>query len=247
MATTTAPSRLRHLKLALMLGWLGHAGWAWSTPVPLRDGAMDQTEVTIAQFAQFVQATGLVTQAEREGGGFEFTAGWQRRPGWTWRAPHGETRADPRLPAVHVTHAEAARYCAWAGGALPTAQQWQDAAYLEQRATPSNGFVAGQRYPYPTGNDPRGANTRNPDPWPQSAPAGATRAGVNGLYDMGANVWEWVSDAQGDTRRTMGGSWWYPPYQMQADVVAYKPADFYAVYIGFRCAYPAAGSAAGRG
>jgi hypothetical protein len=24
---------------------------------------------------------------------------------------------------------------------------------------------------------------------------------------------------------------------MKADVQAYKPADFYAVYIGFRCAY----------
>jgi len=48
MATTTAPSRLRYFKRTLMLGWLGQVGWAWSTPVPLRDGAMDQTEVTIA-------------------------------------------------------------------------------------------------------------------------------------------------------------------------------------------------------
>ena len=54
---------------------------------------------------------------------------------------------------------------------------------------------------------------------------------------MGANVWEWAADARGEVRRTMGGSWWYPASQMRADVEAWKPADFYAVYIGFRCVY----------
>jgi len=32
---------------------------------------------------------------------------------------------------------------------------------------------------------------------------------------------------------------------MKADVQAYKPADFYAVYIGFRCAYDRAPTGAG--
>jgi formylglycine-generating enzyme required for sulfatase activity len=54
---------------------------------------------------------------------------------------------------------------------------------------------------------------------------------------MGANVWEWATDARGSERRTVGGSWWYGAFNMQADVQAYKPADFYAVYIGFRCVY----------
>jgi formylglycine-generating enzyme required for sulfatase activity len=54
---------------------------------------------------------------------------------------------------------------------------------------------------------------------------------------MGANVWEWTTDAQGSQRRTVGGSWWYGAFNMKADVQAFKPADFYAVYIGFRCAY----------
>jgi len=30
------------------------------------------------------------------------------------------------------------------------------------------------------------------------------------------------------------GSWWYGALNMKADVQALKPADFYAVYIGFR-------------
>jgi formylglycine-generating enzyme required for sulfatase activity len=54
---------------------------------------------------------------------------------------------------------------------------------------------------------------------------------------MGANVWEWTSDAKGDERRTVGGSWWYGAFNMTADVQAFKPASFYAVYIGFRCVY----------
>lgn len=196
---------------------------------------VDRTEVAIAQFARFAQATGTVTRAEREGGGFEYVGGWQRRPGWTWRTPDGVSPTSQQLPAVHLTHAEAEAYCRWAGGRLPTAAEWISAAFSEQRPTPPTGFQRGTTYPYPTGASPQGANTSGIDPWPRAAPAGATPAGVNGLHDMGANAWEWVSDAQGLERRTMGGSWWYGADQMRAEVNAWKAADFYAVYIGFRC------------
>ena len=50
---------------------------------------IDKTEVTIGQFKSYVQATGIKTRAEQEGGGFEFVAGWQRRSGWTWQKPDG--------------------------------------------------------------------------------------------------------------------------------------------------------------
>lgn len=207
--------------------------------VPMGDWAIDRTEVTIGQFARFVQATGTVTLAEREGGGQEYVGGWQRRPGWTWRAPDGQRDADPRLPAVHITQPEARAYCRWTGGDLPTAQQWQSAAYTEQRAAPPAPWVRGRTYRWPTGERREGANTSAADPWPRAAPAGATAAGVNGLFDMGANAWEWVQDAQGTEHRTMGGSWWYGASQMEADVNAWKPGQFAAVYIGFRCVYPA--------
>lgn len=205
--------------------------------VPLGRIAIDRTEVTIAQFARFAQATGSVTRAETEGGGFEFEGGWQRRPGWTWRTPDGVPPASTQLPAVHLTHAEAAAYCRWAGGRLPSAAEWLGAAFTEQRAAPPAPWVRGTTYPWPTGQSPQGANTSAADRWPRAAPAGETVAGVNGLHDMGANVWEWVDDAQGNERRTMGGSWWYGASQMKADVVAWKPADFFAVYVGFRCVF----------
>ena len=206
--------------------------------VPLPNFTIDRTEVTIAQFSRFAAATGLRTRAEREGGGFEYVGGWQQRAGWTWRAPDGDPSASAQLPAVHLTHGEAQAYCEWAGGRLPTAAEWMSAAYTEQRASPPPPWSRGKTYGYPTGESPQGANTSAPDAWPRAAPAGATAAGVNGLWDMGANVWEWASDARGAERRTLGGSWWYGPSQMRTEVSAWKDADFAAVYIGFRCVYP---------
>ncbi len=207
--------------------------------VVLPSFAIDRTEVTIAQFERYVQATGTVTRAEKEGGGFEYGAGWERRPGWSWRKPDGQTtRAD--MPAVHLDFAEAQAYCRWAGGRLPTGDEWQTAGFTELRDAPPAPWTKGRTYPWTTGDSPQGANTSDPDPWPRAAPAGATRQGVNGLYDMGANVWEWTTDstdASSRERRTVGGSWWYGSFNMKADVRAFKPADFYAVYIGFRCVY----------
>ena len=182
-----------------------------------------------------------MTAAERNGGGFEYAGGWQRRPGWTFRTPFGKPPTSSAEPAVHVTWAEAKAYCTWAGGRLPTAAEWRRAAYTESRAKPPAPFVAGKSYPYPTGDSPEGANTSGEDRWPRHARAGATKRGVNGLWEMGANVWEWSADRRAATALTMGGSWWYGPRMMRRESVQYKPIAFYAVYVGFRCAYDTPG------
>ncbi|MEY2685559.1 MAG: hypothetical protein RJA09_2704 [Pseudomonadota bacterium] len=228
-------------KLLLWWGLATLSGWACAADadrVRLPGWWVDTTEVTIARFNRYATATGLLTESERAGGGFEYDGGWVRRPGWTWRQPDGQTPASDRLPAVHLTFEEAQGFCHWAGGRLPTAAEWMASAYTELRQRPPAPWTKGQTYPWPTGNTPQGANTNGPDPWPRAAPAGATVAGVNGLHDMGGNVWEWVTDARGGERRTMGGSWWYGPAPMAADHQAWKPHGFYAVYIGFRCVYP---------
>jgi formylglycine-generating enzyme required for sulfatase activity len=99
--------------------------------------------------------------------------------------------------------------------------------------------VTGRTYVYPTGDTPTGANTVGAqDGWARHAPVGRTVMGVNGLYDMGANVWEWLADANGDDRLTAGGSWWYDTEKMKVDGMQFKSAAFYVVYVGFRCAYP---------
>ena len=221
-----------------------------SAPAMQRVGGfeIDRTEVTIGEFRRFVQATGLVTRAERDGGGSVYESGWVRKPGWTWAAPFGKPGADDE-PAVHVSFDEAAAYCRWAGKRLPTDAQWTQAAYIESRDRPPAPFVAGRRYAFPTGDSPQGANCLGDcGPAPVvahgaalsrglgHARAGATKAGVNGLHEMGANVWEWVDEGAGDEKRTRGGSWWYGAEQMREDHLASKPRGFAAVYIGFRCA-----------
>jgi formylglycine-generating enzyme required for sulfatase activity len=106
---------------------------AWADErVELDQFESDRTEVTIKQFASCAKATDVVTQAEREEGGFEHAGGWQRRPGWTWRQPDGAPPDSDRLPAVHLTHAQAAAHCRWAQERLPTSAEWISAAYTEQ-------------------------------------------------------------------------------------------------------------------
>lgn len=241
----------RLFALLLLSPWVAWAqGQApGQTPdwVPLGRYEIARTETTVAQFAAFVQATGWVTQAERDGGGHVYEAGWVRQPGWTWRQPFGRP-AHPQWPAAHVNFADAQAYCRWAGGRLPSDAEWVGAAYTEQRATP--GYTQGKTYPYPTGDTPQGAQCLGECGPDQSVPTGAnlwrglgpalagvTRRGVNGLHDMGANLWEWVDEPAGASaeKRTRGGSWWYGAGPMKADHLASKQRDFAAVYIGFRC------------
>jgi formylglycine-generating enzyme len=222
---------------------------------PIRGFAIDKTEVSIEQFARFAQATAFVSSAEKAGGGSTYEGGWVQRKGWNWRTPFG-LPANGKEPAVHITYSEAKAYCQWAGKRLPTDTEWLEAAYTERRASPPAGFTTGQSYPYPTGSSPLGANCLGDcgsvnTPAAYAAPAitsrgkghaltGSTRAGVNGLFEMGANAWEWTNnESVGGTdtaRPTRGGSWWYGAAQMHRDHLQTKPSDTTVVYIGFRCA-----------
>jgi sulfatase modifying factor 1 len=202
------------------------------------DFEIDLTEVTIGQFRAFAEATRLQTAAERTGGGFEWNGGWTKRPGWNVYHPFGKPPASPNEPAVHLTWQEAVAYCRWRGGQLPTAAQWKRAAYTEARERPTGDLATGRTYRYPVGDTADGMNTRSDDPWPLHAPVGSTKRGVNGLYDMGGNVWEWLADHRDDQALTAGGSWWYGAAQTTADGMQWKPADFFAVYVGLRCVYP---------
>lgn len=251
---------------------------AGATPAPHNPAAIDwqpldgfqvaRTETTVGQFRRFVEATTRTTLAERQGGGQVYEAAWVQKPGWTWRTPFGgRVAAADREPAVHITFDEAQAFCRWAGGALPTDAQWVAAAYTEQRAAPPAPWQRGKTYTYPTGDSPSGAQClEDCGPAAQSralrhgarllrgdghALTGTTPAGVNGLHDMGANVWEWVaepSDAAAHAaekktptvgqRLTRGGSWWYGAGPMRADHLQSKPVETAVVYIGFRCVRP---------
>ena len=236
----------RHFIL-LLASALAQIGVALAETQPMGGFAIDRTEVTIGAFRAFADATSMVTAAERNGGGSVYEAGWVRKPGWTWRTPFGAAGLDAE-PAVHVTYDEAQAYCRWAGKRLPTDAEWLEAAHIERRESPPAPFQNGREYPYPTGDTPAGASCLGDcGPTPAldrsavlvrgvgPAPAGATTPGVNGLFDMGANVWEWVDTTVGSERITRGGSWWYGAAQMHRDHRAGKPPETAVVYIGFCC------------
>jgi formylglycine-generating enzyme len=224
--------------------------------VPLDGFAIARTETTIAQFERYAAATRTRTLAEQRGGGEVYETGWTRKPGWTWRTPFGKPPTQADEPAVHITWHEAQAFCRWAGGRLPTDAEWVRAAYTEQRNDPPAPWRRGTTYPYPTGAQPEGAQCLGDCGSAAQARAvkhgaalmrgdgharaGSTPAGVNGLFDMGANAWEWVDHPAGASgnaaRRTRGGSWWYGAAQMRAEHLQDKAADTAVVYIGFRCA-----------
>ncbi len=199
---------------------------------------IDRTEVTIRQFTTFADETGLKTEAEKKGGGFEWGFGWVRKPGWTFRKPNGVLPKSLDWPAVHITWHEASAYCRWAGGRLPTVQEWKIAAYTETRSLPPKPFQQGTIYKYPTGNKLKNVNLKgDEDGYARHAPAGSTEQGVNGLYEMAGNVWEWTADVRGNYRFTIGGAFFSKPKRAKRGTERMRSASFYAVAVGFRCIY----------
>lgn len=207
----------------------------------------DQTEMNIADVMAFASSTGFVSAAEKKGGGLSYEAGFVQKPGWTWKTPYGVPAKDAE-PAAHLNQKEAEAICRYYGKRLPTDAEWTSAAFLEQRANPPVGYVKGQRYPYPGGSTPAvshclsgcgdykglalaGALNRGTG----HVITGSTKPGVNGLFDMGGNVWEWTATERNGGYITRGASWWYGPERQQESDVESKPGDIGVVYIGFRC------------
>jgi len=209
--------------------------------------AIDKTEVSIDQFNDFAKATNFISKAENVGGGLVYGFGWEKKIGWTWKSPYGK-KPNKNEPVVHINYDEAKKYCKWKDKRIPSEKEWIEAAYTEHRLVPKPPFIKNKTYPYPTGLKPNGANclydcglvnhvdySNELSRGGGHSLIGTTQAGVNGLFDMGANVWEWVDIPNDKFKGTRGGSWWYGKNQMHSSYYAEKSRDMALVYVGFRC------------
>lgn len=230
---------------------------------------IDQTEVTVGMFRAFVDATGYVTTAERQGYGHPYRAGpkeqeWPSVPGADWRHPRGPgSTALDEHPVVQVSWDDAAAYCAWAGGALPTEAQWEKACRgTDARAYPWGNAFDQRRLNYCDAQCPvdRWSDPEFDDGYEYTSPAGSYRGGASpyGVLDMAGNVWEWTSDrydaryydsapyknpqgpATGDERVQHGGAWYDGGQAGWLTCTvrhATRPTNA-ADDLGFRCAVP---------
>jgi formylglycine-generating enzyme required for sulfatase activity len=190
-------------------------------PTQVKGFWMDRTEVTNDQFAEFVQATGYTTTAERQldarrhpglpaellqAGAVVFAPPaqlpaqadvndwWRYVPGAHWRQPGGPgtgIAGRGAFPVVAVSHEDAQAYARWKGRQLPSEAQWEWAA----RAARDEAL--------PSHEQPAQANTwqgpfpvRNAreDGFVGLAPVGCFAPNALGLYDMIGNVWELTRD-----------------------------------------------------
>ena len=172
---------------------------------------IDQTDVTNAQFATFVHATGYVTDAEKQHGAAVFRtptreqmdarefAWWTWVKDASWRQPRGPgSGIDGQMnqPVTLVTQADALAYAHWLGRDLPTEAEWEyagkggeDGADLDAAPRDAHGK--------PTANYWQGAfpvlNT-NEDGHTGLSPVGCYASNGFKLYDMIGNAWEWTRD-----------------------------------------------------
>lgn len=99
------------------------------------------------------------------------------------------------MPVVNVTHAQAARYCTFAGSRLPTDAEWSLAAQgVEGRWSPWGSRQASCTL----------ARTSGCGDGPTAVGATAAGASPHGVLDLVGNVAEWVLDREGSARPTAG-------------------------------------------
>jgi rhamnose transport system permease protein len=186
---------------------------------------IDRFEVTNADFAMFVDATGYLTEGE------------MREDKKTWRT---YSEGKENHPVVKVTFRDAQAFCEWMGKRLPTEEEWEKAA----RGTDERDFPWGDMWDTTRANV-KVAGLRS------TAAVGSFSGGASpyGVGDLAGNVWEWTNspylaypgstfqDPQysDEARVTRGGGWFDDQKQVSTTNRSAALPQTANDDLGFRC------------
>jgi formylglycine-generating enzyme required for sulfatase activity len=202
--------------------------------VALRRFRIGRFPVTVQEFGAFIANGGYSERKHWLQGCCEFKEpeDWERQKQY------------PNRPVVGVSWFEAAAYCSWAGGRLPTEAEWERAA----RGPEGSGYPWGNEPPLDVSRANYGMAVGHPTPvglFPKGNSA-------EGLSDMLGNVWEWCGDWSGpyetgsrenptgpevgESKVVRWGSWVSNSRGVRVSWRDRFGPVLRDVYVGFRCA-----------
>lgn len=214
---------------------------------------IDATEVTVAQYNEFLATTPNVPQAPECGWNTSYAL--QTNGGQGCSADKNDVTKHPSFPATCLDWCDAVAYCTWAGKNLCGSTADGGGVPFDQAAQPSAEWFLACATPahhtYPTGDTYDGGCNTIP-----AGGGGSTRdvaadprctGGYPGLYDLAGNVEEWIAacDTSGGADRSQdqcheaGDSWGYAELgtarcdNLDSDV---RSGQYDSV--GFRCCAP---------
>lgn len=193
--------------------------------------AMARTAVTVAEFREFVRASGYVPDSVKLGGAsvYDERSGALRDDSdATWQDDYAGRKADDNLPVVNVSWNDAKAYADWLGQRtgkiyrLPSEAEFE---YALRGGTRSRYWWGDGTPTHPVENlTGSGDRSRSGRRWSHAfrgyrdgywgpAPVMSFAANPFGLYDINGNVSEWVLDCWHDNyiRAPGDGSAWINP------------------------------------